>query len=370
MIIPAGRQFKFRSTSASQEQKPKIEGIGLLSSLVHNETFTDSDRNLSIHQVITVPPTGYKGVAYSTQEVNLSVNSNFAKPFEGVFSNIPSSLDLVSQLGTGISLNNSKYASLKYWTGSEPPEINIKVVFETRMDSFFDVYMPVLFLTSMALPGVSEEGFFTSPVPTLNIIATEFKSLADKLVNKGINHIDDNVSYTENQKLLDALRGKLKSASGSISELIKNLNPTGYITSLTMGNGLNIPNIIIKNVNTTFSQELAYAPLLGLNLMGGNVTGTALFQPYTLSEAVVSTVCQTLCVAYAQGINALTSVSNILGQFGVDEESLKNIRNILPMPSFPLKAEVDMNIELMYPVTKIGSGVTGIDQLIHFNSGR
>jgi hypothetical protein len=363
---------------------PDIPGIDLLGSMIAPKTPAVDRLKVKDHatgktkvfgdkssgQIITIPPPGYKGIAYSTQEVNLAVNNNFSKPFEGVFSNIPASLDLVSQVGTGISLNNSKFSSLKYWTGTEPPDINIKVVFETRMDSFFDVYMPVLFLTSMALPGVTKEGFFTSPVPTLKIIAKDFKKLADELTTKGLNAIEKNVNLQVNKDLLATVKGKLNSISGSVDEWTNIMNPTGYETSLLMGNGLNIPNIIIKSINTTFSQELAYAPLLGLNLMGENPTGTALFQPYSLPEALVSTVCQTLCVVYAQGINALTSVSNVLGQFGVDEKTLKNIKNILPMPSFPLKAEVDMNIELMYPVTKIGSGVTGIDQLIHFNSGR
>ncbi len=310
-------------------------------------------KNTLVPSNYTIPAYGYMGNAYIGQDINIGVSSHFSKPLEGILGKIPHTLDLIYQAGRGVSLNNARFTHLKYWTGTDAPEISVQFVFETQIDSYYDVYRPVINLMRLALPEETKLGFYKSPIPTVKLIAKEavgFLKGAGEGIGKFLGGTGGSTDKVKLQQKI--VSGKSKDAADVIDNLSNSIEKTGFETNLYVGNNFEFRNIIIKNISPTFSSELAYAPIHFLN--GGKETSEgppAWFNPYTAGELVTKGYAQTVCAMAAQINNGVQNVGNLLKSLPgpVRDWVASNLKDI---PSFPIRADVNVTFELQFPLTR------------------
>jgi len=371
MVIPKGKKFQitvidydFDTSKEKARRDEDLEQLKIENSLQTNEVFkTSEDEFLGSHSYQLTPPvkyipqTGYKGNATLGQDVNLSLTANFSKPLEGILGKIPHSFDLVYQATTGTSLNNAKFTHLKYWTGTESPEISLQLVFETQVDSYYDVYLPVLELMRLVLPLETSAGFYKSPVPTIKLITEEAIKFFPK-ANEGITSMivsagNKNGPSEKLEKQAAAVSESAGETAGKLKGISANLETTGFKSSINLGNNFHFDNIIIKSVQPTFSTELCYAPIFFYN----SKTKAGTLNPYTASDKRVKIFSQTIGALLATSGNptaAASSITDALPQAvtSIVQTIVESMGASSDMPAFPIRAEVALTFELQVPLTR------------------
>jgi hypothetical protein len=333
MVIPKGKKFEFRIRDLTAEKR---EGAPTLK---------------------RVPAIGYLGNAYLMQDINLSVSNNFTKPFEGILGMVPHTLDLAVQGATGTSINNARFTHMKYWAGSESTELSIQLLFETQVDSFYDVYYPVTELVTSALPEEVSGGFYKPPVPSVKYLAEEFANFA----RGGVNLVKTaNSAIVESGEPSEELRGVQKRLAGKLDQLPTNLEAlassienTGFETDLYIGDNFKFPRIMMKNISVNFSNELAYAPIHTLNGFIPPPGNT--INPYAIGETATKALCNTFMTAVATANNTGTSVGEALRNLPTGAAGVADV-DFDFIASFPIRAEVTIQFDLMYPLTRNDDG--------------
>jgi len=227
---------------------------------------------------------------------------------------------------------------MKYWSGAEPMDLDFQFIFETQVDSYFDVFKPVSDLLNIAAPGENEYGFMKPPSPTMKMILGQgvklFKNLGT-FGGEGGSVIQEGIDF----------------AAGEITKLQTDAKPTGYVVELRIGNNFRFVPVLIKSVTPTFSSELAYAPWRAINDVLNPVGDTDPLSPYLLPDAAVKAISQTICSAMALGQGFLSSTAALASSF-IKPDLLEKLVERLTMPSYPIRAEVNMSVELQFPLTK------------------
>ena len=351
MVIPKGKKFQFRVTEYGRKGRLLNKAITQLNNLIENDSsnkrkFKAVENQLNIvSDNFVVPAYGFMGNSYIGQDINISVNANFSKPLEGILNMIPSTVDLLYQASQGVSLKNARFTHMKYWTGTESPEISLNLIFETQIDSYYDVYLPVMNLMRLALPAEMKSGFYQSPSPSLKFIAAQapkfIKALGGELTAPGV---DEPPAIT---KAREGASGAYENVVGITNDLVGSVEEVGFKTSLYVGNNFEFKNIIVKNVSPTFSSELAYAPIHWINnkIPGYN------FNPYTKGEALTKAYAQTICAMVASGNNVFQMGVSFLKMMPAPVRNWIESKKI-DLPSFPIKAEVNMTLELQFPLVR------------------
>ena len=301
----------------------------------------------------TIPANGYLGNAFIGQDINLNIVNNYAKPLESILDKVPHMMDLALRT-KGIAIKNHRFTSMKFWTGTEPMDLDFQFIFETQVDSYYDVYKPVYELMELALPGENDLGFFEPPTPTLGLIAGE--------AGKYLTTIAENLDGGDPAK---TIKKGAKAAAGEVNKLKSDIGYTGFVTSLSIGNNFRFNPILIKNVTPTFSSESSYAPLYAVNkfLSGTNVLKD-IFNPYTAGEAISKALCQTIGGGIALGNNVVQGAASILSSL---PRPLRDAANLIKdLPAFPMRAEVNVSVELQFPMVK-SSGVGEAKNAHHIN---
>lgn len=356
MVIPKGKKFQFIVFDYDNTSKERINRFEKRRRIKGDAASTSFVQTLNSPAIIEIPPYGYLGNALIGQDVNLSLNSTFVKPLEGILGRIPHTIDLAYQASQGVSLNNAKFTHLKYWTGTESPEISLQLVFETQVDSYYDVYRPVRDLMRLALPEETEFGFYKAPVPTVKYIAEEAATYFSQVSDKIVKIIGGSLTTREGQIQTEKTKASIKSMSGELKGLAHNsVEKTGFGTNLYVGNNFFFKDVIVKSVSPTFSSELAYAPIHWLNgkvdcMDPERIPPKGWFNPYKMGEILTKTYAQTVCAAVAMGNNAAQAGLRALKALpGGLSEKLNGLKDL---PSFPIRAEVNITFELLYPLTR------------------
>jgi len=357
MVIPKGKKFQIRNAwtgDLTDNTNPVL----------------DSDESKDI----IVPSYGYKGNAYISQDVNFGIQNQFSKPLEGILDRVPNIADAALRLNSGISLRNNRSASMKYWTGTEPLELDIEVTFETQVDSFYDVYLPVVNLLSMSAPGESEKGFYEPPAPTIQFLAGEAKNLANSIKTSNLE-----IGVRSAGGGGTSISGK--ALAGMLGRMFNSLpvKTSGYVTNIYIGNNFKFENAIIKSVRPTFSSNLCYAPMRFVNdiidkyfpnYVNANAKRSLTYalghkdqpsiNPYTMSDTAVKIFSQTVGAAMAVTNNlkdflskiAFEAAGSFLPKSPAEIEKILKAKGELHIPAYPISATVALSLELQYPLTK------------------
>lgn len=338
MVIPKGKKFQFigaRSFSNKENGTDKIE---------------------SISEIVKVPSVGYLGNAYTSQDISFALQNQFSKPLEGILDRFSNIVDLGLRLApatNGASIRNNRFTSVKYWVGTEPVNLDIQLTFETQIDSYFDVYKPVIELMNLALPGTTNSGFFTPPTPTLKLVATELVTFVNRSIG-ALRGEDDAIIG----KTINSTAQMARTIAGNVKNRINNISSEGYITSLYIGNNFRFTPLLIKSMTPVFSSELAYAPIwaIGAKLSGKGNAYKKYANPEQMGEYLAKLVSQFLCASVAFGNNAVQALKETIKKLPsgmrkiiADDDGNSLIKDL---PSFPIKAEVNISAELQFPFTK------------------
>jgi hypothetical protein len=345
MIIPKGKKFQFSGTYLEEKKTNEKSSQGSSEGKESSKTKTKTEK---VKTAFKVPEKGYGGNAFIGQDVNITVTSTFSRPLEGILGAIPKTVDLVYQGATGTSLSNARFTHLKYWTGTDSPEIALTLVFETQIDSYYDVYKPVIDLMRLVLPAETEAGFYQAPVPTLELIIKEGNKYA-----KGVGAQATSIASGMGLDI-SGLISKITNIGGKAEKEVE-LKQTGFKTDLNIGNNFSFKNIIIKSVSPTFSSQLTYAPLWWIFQKTGNV-----FSPYSLGESICKMLSQFLCALLSlgkdlmqTGTNSLTSVlPSTITEIISSISSGSNLGSSIQFPSFPTRAEVNLVFETQVPLVR------------------
>ena len=353
MIIPKGKKFRFKSQEfdsnngrATTKKTPKV--FRYLSPTLQKKV----GKNYDLNNCIITPPYGYMGQAYISQDINLSLTANYTKPLEGMLGKIPHAVDLIYEGLTGTSLNNSKFTNMKYWSGTESPEISIQVEFKTMIDSYYDVYRPIVNLMRLVLPYETEYGFYKPPT----LFTKEIAQQAAKYIPIASTNLAEYITKKSDSKALkDKKTGVIKKSrtlKGTLDKIAHKSKKTGFETNLYIGNNFKFSKILIKSVNPTFSSELAYAPIHFLNGKKDiEYDQGAWFNPYTMGPFVTKTFSQAIGGILALGNKATQMYKNVLSSLPkILQDRLS--ANIGDMPAFPLSATVNITFELQYPFVR------------------
>jgi len=326
MVIPRGKKFRFYSSANST-------GGLLPGEMPKGDAFSIPNINK-----FAVPPIGYTGNSYLTQDLSLAFSAEYSNPFEGIFGSIPNTVDFVGQAVTGKSIKASKVAAIKYWNNTNPLEVDLAVTFETQIDSFYDVFLPVFYLLLMVLPGESEDGFFIPPTATV-------KSVADQVLNfvQGLPNVSGRLAGVP----FDTGVAK-KGLVGMLTDAIGKIVVTGYTTHLFVGESMWFENVMIKSINPVFSTDYCYAPIY--STLNNKTHPATVYNPYSSSEFVNKAMSQSLMAAVAGVNNAISGFSSVVNSFlaGADDGLLTPT----DMAAFPVKCDVNISLELQFPVSK------------------
>lgn len=308
MVIPQGKKFKFIGT--------KLGGN------------TDSE-------VMEIPRNGYLGNAYIGQDINLNVVNNYASPLASLLDKVPHIMDIAFRT-KGISIKNHRFTSMKYWVGSEPMDLDFQFIFETQVDSYYDVYVPITDLLNLASPGETNEGFFIPPTPSLKLIANQGVKFFKGLAARGP----------------EGIKGAANLAVGTITDLSSKLLSPGFQIDLRIGGVFQFATVLIKNVTPTFSSELAYAPIYAINerLIARGATPLV---NYYRSESITKLIAQTLGALKAFSKAGIAAIPSVL-----PGPLQKLIQGVGVIPSFPMRAEVNVSLELQFPMVKSQKGLS------------
>ena len=126
----------------------------------------------------------------------------------------------------------------------------------------------------------------------------------------------------------------------------------GFVTTLFIGNNFALGPILIKSMTPTFSSELCYAPIKAIN----KLVGREVFNPYTSGELLVKGISQSICSLLALGNNRVQGAVSFIKKLPKpiskillkDDGSVK----VKDLPSYPIRAEVNMSVELQFPITR------------------
>jgi hypothetical protein len=369
MIIPKGKRFQFRSEDVSKTA-PLASAKGFKSPL-DVKGVSGVINEVTNGNLLVTPAFGYLGNAYIGQDVNINISSQYSKPLESILGAIPNVIDVAIQGKTGVSINNNRFTHMKYWTGTEAPEITVNLVFETQIDSYYDVYIPVMNVLKMALPYETELGFYKPPTPTIRLIAQEGATMIPNILGK----INEIIPAAEKGTLLEKAKERAYNAQKTFSGVLENwassVEATGFITDLYIGNNFKFKKILIKNISPTFSSELSYAPIYFINNLLKKTFpaySTDLLNPYTMGEALAKSYAQTVCALAATGNNAVQGISGLLKTL---PDFVRNIimDKIQDIPSFPLRAEVNVTFELQYPLTSNSNGTISSMETVFDSEG-
>lgn len=328
MVIPKGKKFEFRirDLTAAKKGEPSLK---------------------------RVPSVGYLGNAYLTQDINIAVSNNFTKPFEGILGMVPHTLDLAVQGATGTSINNARFTHMKYWAGSESTELNVQLLFETQVDSFYDVYYPVTELVTSALPEEVAGGFYKPPVPSVKYLAEEFANFArggTQLIKTANNALVETGDPSENLRAVqNSVNGKLDQLPTNLENLAASIENTGFETDLYIGDNFMFPKIMVKNISVNFSNELAYAPIHTLNGMAPPPNNV--INPYAMGETATKALCNTFLTAVAIANNTGSSVGDALRNLPTGAAGVADV-DFDFVAAFPIRAEVTLAFDLMYPLSR------------------
>lgn len=351
MVIPKGKQFQFigaRYSSKKENGTNKLE---------------------STTEIVKIPSVGYLGNAYTSQDISFAIQNQFTKPLEGVLDSVPNILDLALRLNpetNGASLRNNRFTSVKYWVGTEPVDLDIQLTFETQIDSYFDVYKPVIELMNLALPGTTDNGFFTPPTPTLKLVSKELVNFVSNTVGALSGENDAIIG-----RAINGIAQKAKTIAGNVKDRTNSISSEGYITTLYIGNNFRFTPLLIKSMTPVFSSELAYAPIwaIGSKLSGKGNAYKKYASPEQMGEYLAKLVSQFLCAGVALGNNAAQALKETIKKLPSGMRKIIADDNgnslIKDLPSFPIKAEVNISAELQFPFTKgalFGKTSTAADQ--------
>lgn len=345
MKIPAGKSVKITAMNLGEKlltaDRSETEGL---------KTSQQSYVEIS-GDYIELPPKGYKGSMYLSDDLNLNFTANFSNPMAELLNSVPDIANVALTAKTGQSLKANKLASLKYWTNTEPLSLDLRIMFETQMDPFYDVYLPVMKLLMLIVPGQGDFGYI-SPTPSLKFlfgtVSSEIKTLLEKT---GANVQAKVLGHDFNLKDM---------ITGGLDDLNKNIVSTGHTVSIELANFIKLNNVLVKAVNVNFSTEICYCPVFFVN---GNAyreqsTGTksaprvvwSFFNPYTKGEQVVQTLTENILGPLAIANSGLSSVGALAGSFVPSVGDA--IAKFPPLKKLPLKCEVSLSIETQFPVSK------------------